>query len=251
MKDRIQEAFDSVRACEELKESTRAFLARKTRGFTRGKAGGARYAFSAAACLILMLAGGWWLYFVPTAQISIDVNPSIELGVNRFDRVVSVQDYNSDGRQLADSLNLTFLDYTGAVSKILENEQVAALLERGEVMTIAVVGAGTAQCERILASMESCTAEEENAYCYFAQKEEVAAAHQAGLSYGKYRAFLEAQALDPSLTPQDVKDMSMRQIRDLIQSLSEEGEEEAAAPQGQGKGGRGQRNRRQEKRGSP
>ena len=89
-------------------------------------------------------------------------------------------------------------------------KQVAALLERGEVMTIAVVGAGTAQCERILASMESCTAEEENAYCYFAQKEEVAAAHQAGLSYGKYRAFLEAQALDPSLTPQDVKDMSMR-----------------------------------------
>lgn len=80
---------------------------------------------------------------------------------------------------------------------------------------------------------------------------ELAAAHQAGLSYGKYRVFLEARALDPSLTPQDVKDMSMRQIRDLIQSLSEAGEEEAAAPQGQGRGGRGQRNRRQEKRGSP
>ena len=29
----------------------------------------------------------------PTAYISIDINPSLELGINRFDRIVSVEGY--------------------------------------------------------------------------------------------------------------------------------------------------------------
>ena len=40
-----------------------------------------------ACCLLVLLAGwgGHHAYFTPSAIISIDVNPSLELGVNRFD----------------------------------------------------------------------------------------------------------------------------------------------------------------------
>lgn len=51
------------------------------------------------------------------------------------------------------------------------------------------------------------------------------AAHEAGLSCGKYRAFLELQLLDPDITPEAVQGMTMREIRELIESLRTDGED--------------------------
>lgn len=61
---------------------------------------------------------GSWLYFTPTAAISIDINPSIELEVNRFGRVLSVTGYNDDGRVLADSLPIKHLGYADAAEQV-------------------------------------------------------------------------------------------------------------------------------------
>ena len=77
---------------------------------------------SAAVCLLSFMIGGHWLYFTPTARISIDVNPSIELEINRFDKVVSVDAYNDDGRELADSLEIRFMGYKEAVNQILDDK---------------------------------------------------------------------------------------------------------------------------------
>lgn len=140
------------------------------------------------------------MYFTPTAEISIDINPSIELGINRFDKVISATGYNEDGRELAASADVKFMDYAQAVERILSSESITKLLSQGEAVTIAVVGPNVEQRGRILSDMESCTAGQRNAYCYSADPEEVATAHGMGLSYGKYRAFLEAQALDPEST---------------------------------------------------
>ena len=49
----------------------------------------------------------------------------------------------------------------------------------------------------------------------------MAAAQEAGLPYGKYRAFLELQALDPSLTPEDVAGMTMQEIRAEMDHIQE------------------------------
>lgn len=73
------------------------------------------------------------------------------------------------------------------------------LLSDGEIMAIAIIGKDSAQSEEIFSAIQSCTAEKSNTYCYAARAEEVQAAHEAGLSYGKYRAYLELQALDPTL----------------------------------------------------
>lgn len=223
MKNKLKETFDTVRAGEELKDRTKAFLARETRRYTRKTP--ARYpALAAAACLLFILMGGSWLYFIPTARISIDVNPSIELGVNRFDKVVSVTAYNEDGQELADTLSIKFSDYGDAVNQVLENDQIAALLSNGEILTIAVIGPDSEQSVRILSDVESSTAERQNAYCYSAGEEEAAAAHDLGLSCGKYKAYLELKALNPEVTPEKIRDMTMREIRDCINSCSDEDE---------------------------
>lgn len=241
MKDKIRDAFGQVHADPARKARTKAYvLARmEDRRRPRLKAGGwmPRMA-AAAACLLLMAAGGYWLYFVPTAQISIDINPSLELSVNRFDHVIGVEGWNEDGQALAESLDIRFENYADAVETILADQEIVALLADGGVMDITVVGPENAQCGRMLAALEDCTAGHQNARCHTAQPEELEAAHDLGLSCGKYRAYLEVQALDPDITPEEVGGMTMREIRDLVQALEKGTDpEDASSGAGQTQGG--------------
>ena len=188
--------------------------------------------------MLLALLGGRWLYFTPTAAISIDINPSLELSVNRFDRVIGVTGFNEDGQALSNALDVNYKHYAQAVEQILCHDSVTALLSAGEVMSITVAGPD-GQSAKLLSGVETCAAGQGNIDCYSAKPEEADAAHKAGLSCGKYRAFLELQLLDPDITPGDVQGMTMREIRDRIDRLSSNGGSDAPQSGGWGSGHHG------------
>lgn len=241
MNNALKELFGPIRAEENLKASTRAFLAERIGNYAETPVKRHRYpAYAAAcACLLLVLLGGRWLYFTPTAAISIDINPSLELSVNRFDRVIGVTGFNEDGQALSNALDVKYKNYAQAVEQILRHDSVTALLSGGEVMAITVVGPDGQQSAQILSDIKTCTAGRGNIDCYSAQPEETVAAHEAGLSCGKYRAFLELQLLDPDITPEAVQGMTMREIRDRIDRLSSDGGSGAPQPGGWGNGHHG------------
>lgn len=236
MNDRIREAFAAVRAEEALKESTRAFVAERTAGYRRrGRPTAGRLVMAAAACLaVLVVLGGWRVYFTPTASVSIEINPWVELSVNRFDRVIAVSGRNDEGAALAEERDLRFLSCDEAIQTVLADTEVAALLAENAVMDIAVTGADEAQCGRLLSQAESCTAGWSSAHCYHAGSEEAAAAREAGLSLGKYRMYQALQALDPAITAEKVRDMTMSQLQALLDALS--GGEDMGNTQGAGQG---------------
>lgn len=223
MRDELKTALDKVTADETLKQSTRAFLARQTHEYGAAKARPrtARRLAAAFACLALVIVGGtgYWAYFSPTCAISIDINPSVELAVNRFDKVISVEGIGEDGEALAETLDVRFLNYADALDCLLENQTVEDYLAQDEVLSIAVAGDNQGQADAILAQAETCTAGTKNVYCHAADSEELEHAHEAGLSFGKYQAFLILQSLDPSVTPDDVQGLTMREIRDRIAAL--------------------------------
>ena len=226
MRDELKTALDKVTADDTLRQSTRAFLARQTGNFGAAKTRPrtAHRMAAAFACFALVVAGGtgWWAYFSPTCAISIDINPSVELGVNRFDRVVSVEGYGEDGEALAVALDLRFMRYTDALDALLADPTVEGYLAQDEVLSIAVAGDNEAQAGAILAQAESCAAGTRNVYCHAADSAEMEHAHEAGLSFGKYQAFAVLQSLDPSVTADDAQGMTMREIHDLIAALDPE-----------------------------
>lgn len=230
MRDRITQAFDQVHAEEALKASTRAFLQQKRYSHTRAKWPVALRLIPAAACLALAILAGRWLYFTPTVEISIDINPSLELGINRFDRVISATGYNEDGQEMLESLDLNNLDYNQAVELILNSDTVASLLSGDAVLTIGVIGPDGEQTTRVLSDMEDCTSHSDNMHCFHSYGEDADEAHELGLSCGKYQAYLQLKALDPSVTPDEVANMTMREIWDRIYALST-ATGETAAPQ--------------------
>ena len=274
----LKGAFDGVRADEGLKSRTRDAVVARMRAQAAEQAERARATTSAderarvsrpsaapsapqrssarvvrplwrtlvplAACLaavaVLVGFGGYHVYTTPAAAISIDVNPSVELGVNRFDRVVSVDAFNDDGQRLVESLDEDVLNmnYEDAVDCILASDNMQSLLAKGEIISVAVAGEDDMRCDAMLTRLEQCTSEHASghAYCHRTDANEVEQAHHNGVSFGKYQAILAAQEADPGLTFEQARSMTMRELRAIANGEVDD----AAAAGGQGSGtGRG------------
>lgn len=220
--DRIKEAFSGIRAEDELKEKTKRAVAGKIGEAERRKNVPRRrkplYLSIAFCFALLAVFGGYRLYFVPTSVISIDINPSVELDVNRFDRIVGVEGYNEDGEELSESADVMYMNYSSALDEILGSEAVTKCLAEGEYLSITVIPGDEAQGEAILSYASACTDGQENAHCYSADREEVEHAHSLGLSYGKYRVYEEIVSCcgEDAVTAEEAGEMTMRQLRDYL-----------------------------------
>ena len=58
-----------------------------------------------AAAALVFLGSGAYAYAMPYGVVSLDVNPSIEYTINRFDRVLSVTGINDDGRDILSEID--------------------------------------------------------------------------------------------------------------------------------------------------
>ena len=76
--------------------------------------------------------------------------------------------------------------------------------------------------------------------CSSADWSQVTAAQQSGLSLSKYQMLLQLQALDPSITAQQVGECSMHELRQWLADLtgsSQETSSSSTSGNGQGNGG--------------
>ena len=87
---------------------------------------GLRIALAAAcaALFLLMGMGGYAWIQLPVSYVSIDVDPSIELALNRCDKVISVAAYNDEGKRIIEKLSLKGKKYTEAIDLLVESEDM-------------------------------------------------------------------------------------------------------------------------------
>lgn len=222
MSNRIHDAFGAVHADRQLKENTKEYLfenvyAKKKRRPPHPM----RYAAAVCCVLLVFVFGSAGVYNIPVATISVDVNPSVEMKVNLLDRVVDIICFNSEAEKIASGLSLKNMKYEEAVTTLLDSEKDAGYLGSDSAVDISVSGNSESRCSKISETINNCTSEGYGSvHCSHATEEEVSGAEEAGLSVGKYRAYLELKELDPDITVEDIQNMSMRQIRDRIDALS-------------------------------
>ncbi len=61
-------------------------------------------AFAAGIAVAIGISGiGAWTYYTPAGYINIDINPSIEMTYNMFERIINVRAINSDGKTVIDN----------------------------------------------------------------------------------------------------------------------------------------------------
>lgn len=236
----MKQAFDQIHASQELKDRTRRQVLHAMQ--TRRKAAPALWkpVCALAACLLLVVGlGGYRLYFTPTSVISIDINPSLEVEVNRLGRVIGLQGYNEDGEEFVTSLDVLHQNYQQAVNEILESDTIVERLNEGEFLSVSVVELSGTQGEEITAYVSHCTSGQQNVSCATISPEQAQQAHQVGLSYGKYQIYVDIAAYDPDFTPEEASTMTMRELRDLLASLQQADPDAPDSTVGQGGNGNG------------
>ncbi len=168
---------------------------------------------AASAAAFVLLGIGGWAYASPYTYVSVDVNPSIEFMVNRFDRVLSVKAVNDDGEELLNNISLedlknkTIYDAIAkSVAQISDSGYFDGDIEGGIVITTSSESADKAE---ELANELAQTVEEEIAKsgdeviveATSVGLERVEEAKKLGVTPGKLNLVekLQVVASDPSL----------------------------------------------------
>jgi len=117
-----------------------------------------------AACflILIMLSSGVYAYYTPYSYISVDMNPSLELYVNRFDRVIEVHAFNDEALQIIKaSEGIKNKNVSVALEKILDNAEEAGYLKKDvENSLMIVVSSKNKKEEAVLIDKMSKTSSE-------------------------------------------------------------------------------------------
>jgi hypothetical protein len=94
----------------------------------------AKWAISAAAAMLLFVTPAW-AYMTPYSYVSLDVNPSFEFSINRFDRVLEVKAVNDDAKEMIHEINIEGLknkEIRDAVKNVLTELKEQGYITEGE-----------------------------------------------------------------------------------------------------------------------
>lgn len=231
----IRESLENIKATEELKQNTLQYLREQQQGKHRVRAHFAHaYAMAVIGLLCLAGIGGGFAYSLPVTYISIDVNPSIELSVNRFGRVVSAEAYNDDGDGVIEQVPLRNISYMQAVNRLINDDKYNRYLEQDGVLVFTVI---SDRAEEILAEITADELSEKyEALTYTSDLSCREEAHRHEMSFGKYRTYLELLEYDEGVTIEDCHGMTMGELRSRIDACSHAGQTGGEKQHGGGHG---------------
>lgn len=221
MTNKIQQAFGNIQADPRLIESTKRALAAKRSKKSHKKPG----LILALACMTLSFIAGMQAYawiLTPVSYVSIDVNPSMELALNRLDRVVSASPYNDEGAEILNGLRLKWKKYTDAIKTIMESSTMGSYLVDDPELLFTVASDKDREIPLETGVTDASRETGHSCHSVSADMETAALAHDSGLSLGKYNAYLLLLQYDSTITIDQCKDMSISEIHALIQRSQQE-----------------------------
>lgn len=226
MENKIKETFGTLQPPERLKRSTKAMIRKKTFDYGRNqyRLRQFRGRVAAATLSLALILSGAVLWFLPAASIAVDINPSIELKVNALDRVISLEGRNSDGVELVKDIDVTGMAYDDAMQRILLSSGMEQYLAQGSQITITVAGGGSdshagQMLSRVLCRAYNIADRDNVLYCQV-DWETVKAAQKVNLCIPRYLAWQNLLKSDPTITPEDVREIPKETIRVLAQVIT-------------------------------
>ncbi len=200
-----------------------------------------RFAQLLAACLVAVaLTAVGVASATETGQMAIEGRASAELGVNCWGRVVRVWSGDADVETQLKNLNLIGLGCGEALSRIAEHDGELFSDTHGVALVASCDSAS--QRQTLLQDAEGASAlfgEDTSCSSYDGATRREAQEAQMGLA--RYAVYQEITALDPSVTLEQCRDLSMRQLQDMLDALREgrDAEANSGLDHGRGQGGAG------------
>ena len=213
----------------------------KRRKALRFAKGGRIAAIAACLTLVACLIGGVADFLRPVAYVGIDVNPSVELTLNRFDIVVGTCALNDDGQRALDEAPCMWRAFDDAAREL--DGAMRAIAGEGAVVEVSIDCDNENRYAALAAQSNDCFGCNGEAHCDRTNAEERQAAHNSGMGVAKYRAYQALQEAGVDLSAEECASMSMRELRNMLMENGideSEGEgEHAGMGNGRGAGAHG------------
>ena len=220
MHERLKSAFGSVHAPDEAKQKALyAVESRRKNTVRRRIAAGLQIASACVAAVLALVCFN--IYGSETAYVSLDINPSMSLAINDFDRVIEATAYGPEAERLLQTVHVDGLPYAKAVEQVMGTSDMAPYLSPDRTVWIAVQAgnpAKEAEMEQaVQAAVEAALSEHhaDMAIAGHAVTEEVrVTAEDAGVTATRYIAIVELQEVDPSASIDSYRHSSISEIQD-------------------------------------
>lgn len=193
-------------------------------------------ALAAAACLCLVLTGGGAYHYQyqnrqVDSVIGIDVNPSVELSINRKNKVLSAEPLNADAREIMSDMDLEGVDLNVAVNAVIGSMVTHGYLddlENAILVTVSNDSIKKASQLRtsVVGDIEKTLEENQvQAVVYDQQVIELdemkELAGQYDISYGKAYFLKELIDQNQELTIDDMEELSSMTMEQIAQRITE------------------------------
>lgn len=254
--NRIQESFDDIRADDALLKKTEAYLQDQREKQSSNK----RFSFqplqhiAALTVLLVLLVGvsSYKMLFTTISYVNIDVNPSVELRLNRMNQIIGTQAFNDDGEQILNELGLSGKGYKEAIAMLLSAFDRHGYLS-DDALISATVQTVNKEKEKALSdtlrkSLDT-TPSTVKLDLFPVSSQILDKAHDCRMSPARYLAIQELLAVDKTATPKEYSDSSIREIQKRTQTCRERHQESSSYKdnsKGQGQGNGQDKNKEQQ-----
>ena len=174
------------------------------------------------ALAFMICVGSIGVYAENYQTIYIDINPSVALKLNRFERVIGVEYLNEDAALLLADTKLVGCDATAALETVITACNSAGYVKEDSEIYISASAKEEKNSEKLLQKLkghaETMREEKDETYAvstYNAKKEEKKEIEKSSLSPAKYKVIKDIIDEDEGFDMEELKGKSMEELRKI------------------------------------
>lgn len=199
----------------------------------------------AAVFLVVFFGVGAYSWTKPVQYIGIDINPSLELVLNRFDRIIETKPLNEDGRRLLGTVDIQMKKYDHGIDAVIESAKEMGYLADETDVLISISSSDSNRRQKTQAQIEAKITKAE---VLTFDEEEHDMTVSEGVSPGKSRMITKVLESGTNLTEEELVEVPVKELRLRIKENKKIGKElEKEAKQQEKKKDEKAENNKQEK----
>jgi hypothetical protein len=226
----IKTALDGIKPDEKLLCDTERMLREKlSTGKSRRPFFANRIAF--VACFLAVISAfsvsAYAYYQTPVSYVSVDINPSVALGVNRFDRVVTVKSYGEETKDLLAGKKIVGSKPQEAVALLVKEAENGGFVKADGTTAVLIVTESKKK-DKADSLLDECVKGVDSGRNTVAIYSDTAAdglkkeADSFSISAGKLKLIKMIQELDDTATVDDYRNDSVTSLLERITFLTSE-----------------------------
>ncbi len=176
-----------------------------------------RIALMVASFLLVIAIGiGVYAWESPVQYISIDINPSVELSINCFYRIISVNSPDDEGKRLVESISIQTQSYENGINEIISSAKNLGYINDKDNVLISLSSKDEKFNERTQATILEKVSENVKVMTFDTEAYYMSA--KSGISPGKNTIIEEVLASGADLSKEDLAE---EPVQDLIKRLDD------------------------------